>query len=137
MENNKTENSVAWQSKETMPKSGSFLIGVWEGEWREPKQRFRVYEARGFPSGPVWGRQYRTCEGEAYEVVGWMTKPAPNEENRALDESVNAMLAEINEIAMSRCNYEYGLPMHDNRAKARMREAVYKVLSQHILKGAT
>ena len=88
MEKDTTENSAAshcssfvWQSTESMPKSGSFLIGVWEGEWRDPKQNFRVYVATGFPSGPVWGRSYRTVEGEAYEVVGWMVKPpAPDED---------------------------------------------------------
>lgn len=68
-----------WQPIETMPKSGEFLIGVWEGEWKEPRQSFKVYEATGFNSGPVWGRQYRTAEGESYEVVGWMNKPLPPE----------------------------------------------------------
>ena len=70
-------NAKVWQPMETMPKSGSFLIGVWEGEWREPRQNFRVYEASGFSSGPVWGQHYRTAEGESYEVVGWMEKPLP------------------------------------------------------------
>lgn len=66
-----------WEPVETMPKSGSFLIGVWEGEWREPRQQFHVYEAIGFSTGPVWGQQYRNVEGEVYEVVGWMQKPMP------------------------------------------------------------
>ncbi len=66
-----------WESVQTMPKSGEFLIGVWEGGWRNPRQRFRVYEAIGFTSGPVWGQQYRTVEGDAYEIVGWMKKPLP------------------------------------------------------------
>lgn len=72
--------SFVWQPTETMPKSGSFLIGVWEGEWIKPRRKFRVYEATGFPGGPVWGQQYRTVEGDAYEVVGWMEKPLPPEE---------------------------------------------------------
>lgn len=68
---------INWNPVSSMPKTGSFLIGVWEGEWREPRQKFKVYEATGFSSGPVWGQQYRTAEGEAYEVVGWMEKPLP------------------------------------------------------------
>lgn len=69
--------TLVWQPVETMPKSGNFLIGVWEGEWREPRQEFRIFEATGFPNYPVWGRQYATASGEAYEVVGWMRKPLP------------------------------------------------------------
>ena len=49
------EDAMEWQPVNTMPKSGEFLIGVWEGEWREPRQRFRIYEATGFPTGPsLW-----------------------------------------------------------------------------------
>lgn len=67
--------SFIWEPVETMPIAGCFLIGVWEGEWREPRQEFRVYEASG--CGPAWARSYRTAEGEAYEIVGWMRKPEP------------------------------------------------------------
>ncbi len=71
--------SLPWKPVSSMPQEGEFLIGVWEGEWRSPKQTFHVYEATGFPTGPVWGMTYRTVEGEAYEVVCWMEKPAPPE----------------------------------------------------------
>lgn len=66
-----------WQPVETMPRSGKFLIGVWEGEWRHPRKDFCVYEATGFESGPVWAQSYRTAEGGTYEVVGWMPKSDP------------------------------------------------------------
>lgn len=78
-----------WKPMQTMPKTGEFLIGVWEGEWRDPRKSFHVYEATGFSSGPVWGRQYRTVEGEAYEVVGWMEKPLPPQQTSFLDQDNN------------------------------------------------
>jgi len=68
---------TVWQPVETMPNTGRFLIGVWEGEWKEPRQRFRIYEAQACLKGPVWGVSYRTAEGEAYEIVCWMEKPMP------------------------------------------------------------
>ena len=73
----KQEDPMEWQPVSTMPKSGEFLIGVWEGEWREPRQRFRIYEATGFTTGQAFGHSYRTEEGEAYEIVGWMPSPEP------------------------------------------------------------
>jgi hypothetical protein len=74
----KTMSDFVWEPMETMPKSGAFLIGVWEGEWREPRQEFKVYEATaGFGGYPIFARSYRTVEGEAYEIVGWMEKPLP------------------------------------------------------------
>lgn len=75
------ELSDTWQPMHTMP-VGRFLIGVWEGEWKDPKREFRVYEAsRSSPNGWfVWGRSYRTAEGEAYEVVGWKPSPQPPKE---------------------------------------------------------
>lgn len=48
----------------------------------------------------------------------------------ANEEAVNAMLAEIDEIARDSCNYEYGLPMYDEGSKARMREAVYRLMGR-------
>lgn len=73
-----------WQPIDTMPTSGEFLIGVWEGEWREPRKTFHVYEATGWHNliGPLWSKKhsYRSEEGESFEVVGWMEKPAPPEE---------------------------------------------------------
>ena len=36
------------------------------------------------------------------------------------------LLSELNAIAVDICSYEYGLPMHDEGAKARMREALYR-----------
>lgn len=64
-----------WQPMVTVPKEGTFLIGVWEGEWENPRKDFHVYEAIGYPTRQVWGRSYRTEEGESYTVVGWMPKP--------------------------------------------------------------
>jgi hypothetical protein len=70
-----------WQPIETAPKDGSeFLLGVWEGEWRNPRKRFTVYHAHGFCNRPVWAANYRTEEGEAYEIAGWMPLPQPPKE---------------------------------------------------------
>ena len=74
-----------WQPMNTVPKSGEFLLAVWEGDWNNPRQRYRVYHAHGYPKGPSWAMQlhYRTEEGGAYQVAGWMPlptepqKPAP------------------------------------------------------------
>jgi hypothetical protein len=69
--------AAGWQPIETAPKSGEFLIGVWEGDWNQPRTRFRIYHATGFPQGPSWAQKgnYRTEEGGAYELAGWMAAP--------------------------------------------------------------
>lgn len=36
------------------------------------------------------------------------------------------LLSELDAIAVDICSFEYGLPMHDDGAKARMREALYR-----------
>ena len=68
-----------WQPIETAPKNGEFLIAVWEGNWNNRKERIRYYHANGYPSGPSWSMKgnYRTEEGGAYEVAGWMPLPEP------------------------------------------------------------
>lgn len=74
---------TAWQPIETAPKSGEFLLGVWEGSWNNPCQRFRVYHASGYSSGPSWAMlgRYRTEEGGAYKLAGWQPlPPAPGGE---------------------------------------------------------
>jgi hypothetical protein len=70
---------MSWQPIDTMPKSGEFLLGVWEGDWRKPRQRFRIYQATGYYEGPSWSMRghYRTEEGGAYKLVGWMPLPEP------------------------------------------------------------
>jgi hypothetical protein len=64
---------------ETVPKSGDFLLGVWEGDWRITRQRFAVYHATGYRDGPSWAMRghYRQDEGGAYELAGWMPLPEP------------------------------------------------------------
>ncbi len=71
----------AWQPIETAPKDGKILLGVWEGDWNNPKQRFKVYEATMYKTGPSWAMKasYRTEEGGAYEIAGWMPLPTPPE----------------------------------------------------------
>ena len=75
---NQENTMTQWQTIETMPKTGEFLIGVWEGERRKPKQKFMVYHATGFESGPSWAKRgmYRTDEGDVYKIVGWMELPS-------------------------------------------------------------
>ena len=71
-----------WKPKETIPQDGRrVLIGVWEGSWREPRQAFRVFEARCHRGFQTWSRSYRTEEGEAYEIAGWSELPDPPEES--------------------------------------------------------
>lgn len=67
----------AWQPIETAPKDGKILLGVWEGDWNNPKQQFRVYEATIYKTGPSWAMKgnYRTEEGGAYKIAGWMPLP--------------------------------------------------------------
>ncbi len=69
---------AGWQPIETAPKGGKFLIAVWEGDWDNPKQNCTLYQATGFLSGPVWAMRgnYRTEEGGAYKLAGWMPLPA-------------------------------------------------------------
>jgi hypothetical protein len=73
------ENPTPWRPLVTAPKHGRFLVGVWEGEWRNPRQRFVVHGAWGTKHGVSWHKRasYRTEEGEAYEAVGWMPAPGP------------------------------------------------------------
>ena len=74
---------MKWQLIETAPETGEFLIAVWEGDWNNPKQRYRVYHATGYKDGPSWAMRgnYRTEEGGAYRLAGWMPLPeAPNAE---------------------------------------------------------
>ena len=59
----------------SMPKSGEFLVAVWEGAWGDPRLRLRFYHATGYFAGPVWGAGYRQEEGEAYELAGWLPLP--------------------------------------------------------------
>jgi hypothetical protein len=67
-----------WLPAETAPESGTFLIAVFEGDWDNPYRDYRVYEAFGTRDiGPRWGKSYRTEEGEAYRVAGWMPRPDP------------------------------------------------------------
>lgn len=66
---------------ETAPKSGEFLLAVWEGDWNEPRKCWRVYHATGYIDGPSWAMRgrYRTEESGAYSLAGWMPLPeAPN-----------------------------------------------------------
>lgn len=46
----------------------------------------------------------------------------------AAKETVDSLLHEIDGIARESCNYDYGLPMYEEGATARMREAVYRFL---------
>lgn len=66
-----------WLPIEKMPKSGEFLLGVWSGDWRNPKQRFTVFHATGYKDGASWAMKgnYRTEEGGAYSLAGWMPLP--------------------------------------------------------------
>lgn len=67
-----------WLPIESAPKTGEFLLAVWEGDWNNPKQRYRVYHATGAGKhGPSWAARghYRTEEGGAYEMAGWQPLP--------------------------------------------------------------
>ena len=67
-----------WQSLETIPNKGTFLIAVWEGDWNDIYKRKAVYEATNYIGyGLNWAQKgfYRTEEGQAYKVVGWMPIP--------------------------------------------------------------
>lgn len=68
-----------WNPMATAPKSGSFLLAVWEGDWNNPRQRYCVYHAYGGKFGPEWSMRghYRTEEGGAYEMAGWLPLPPP------------------------------------------------------------
>jgi hypothetical protein len=74
---------MKWQPIETAPKDGGILLGVWEGDWNNPKKRFKVYEATMYKTGPSWAMQgnYRTEEGGAYKIAGWMPLPPPPEQS--------------------------------------------------------
>ena len=78
---NPTASEPAWRPIETAPKDGGILLGVWEGDWNNPKHRFRVYEATMYKTGPSWAMQgnYRTEEGGAYKIAGWLPLPAAPE----------------------------------------------------------
>ncbi len=69
--------SAPWQGLETMPKSGRFLVAVWEGDIYEPERRLAFYEAHNDPlwSRPIWARSYRTEEGETYRLFSWCPLP--------------------------------------------------------------
>jgi len=66
------------RSADTIPKSGEFLIAVWEGDWYNPKRELRYYHATGYCSGPSWATLniYRTAEVETWSIAGWC--PLPN-----------------------------------------------------------
>lgn len=71
-----------WRGMESAPEKDRFLIGVWEGEWREPKKHFKVYEARrdsmtGIVSWDKSAWSYRTDEGGSFSVFGWLPFPHP------------------------------------------------------------
>jgi len=68
---------MEWQKIETAPKTGDFLLAVWEGDWNNPRQRYRIYYATGYSDSPSWAMKghYRTEEGGAYSLVGWMPLP--------------------------------------------------------------
>lgn len=68
---------MIWQTIDTAPMNNhKVLLLVWEGEWRHPR---RLREVRfGFNGRPI--NNYRTEEGEAYEVTHWMPLPPPPEE---------------------------------------------------------
>lgn len=68
---------MKWNSVETIPKKGEFILAVWEGDWRKPRQNLGVYHAHAHRDGYSWSAKdlYRTCEGEAYEVAGWIPLP--------------------------------------------------------------
>jgi hypothetical protein len=75
-----------WLAMDSCPKSGEFLLGVWEGDWNNPRQRFAIYQATGYREGPSWSMKghYRTEEGGAYKTAGWMPMipaPTPTERN--------------------------------------------------------
>lgn len=63
------------QSPETAPKEGEYIVGVWEGSWNNVHERLRFYHATGYSYGPRWPKQYRTEEGEAYKLAGWLPWP--------------------------------------------------------------
>lgn len=60
---------------ESIPTTGEFLIAVWEGDWGNVKQNLRFYHAHGYKNDPSWAKNYRTEEGEAYKIAGWMPLP--------------------------------------------------------------
>jgi len=68
-----------WEPAATVPKSGEYLLCVWEGDWNEVKKRCRVYHATGHKDGPSWAMMgsYRLEEGGAYKIAGWMPLPEP------------------------------------------------------------
>jgi len=70
---------MEWLPIETAPKSGEFLLAVFEGDWNNPRKRYGIYHANGYTTGPSWSMRgnYRTEEGGAYEIAGWMPLPPP------------------------------------------------------------
>ena len=70
-----------WMPVETAPKSGQFLIAVFSGDWNNPSKTYTVFHAHGYKDGPSWAMRgmYRTEEGGAYKIAGWMPLPAPPE----------------------------------------------------------
>lgn len=74
--------SAGWKPIDTAPKDGVFLIAVWEGEWRNVHKSWCVYQATSRYGQVDWSMkgQYRTEEGGAYKIAGWMPLPdAPKE----------------------------------------------------------
>ena len=71
---------MEWMQIESAPKDGGVLLGVWEGDWNNARQRFRVYHATMCAGQPYWAMRgnYRTEEGGAFEVAGWMPLPPPS-----------------------------------------------------------
>lgn len=67
----------SWNDPSTIPDHGEFLIGVWSGDWNDPYQTFTVFHAHGTKTGPSWSMKYsyRTEEGGAYKIAGWMNLP--------------------------------------------------------------
>lgn len=91
---------MQWQPVDTIPEEGEFILAVWEGGWDNPYKRLKVYHAHGFPTRPAWGGSYRTEEGEAYRLAGWMPIPklSPPTNDEIAMNKMNGTLKDINKV---------------------------------------